>query len=116
MSIPTFYPPIDPSPGSRHTQEIKLLEAEFGDGYSQVSPRGLNHIRRKYNVTWEALTKEQCDEIDQFFKDRMGYETFIYTPYGETEPVYWTCKQWDRSTSGGVHTFTAEFVQTFNLD
>lgn len=116
MSMPYFYPPVDPSPGSRRSQEIKLLEAEFGDGYTQVAPRGLNHIRRKLTLNWEALTLDQRDQIIAFFESLMGYAPFAYTPYGESAPIYWTCKQWDHGTNSGVWTVTAEFVQTFNLD
>src|SRR5690606_29261995 len=44
-AIPTFDPPFAPSPGAQNKPEIKILQAEFGDGYSQPTPNGLNHIR-----------------------------------------------------------------------
>lgn len=116
MATPTFNPPIAPSPGTRRSQELNLLEAEFGDGYSQVSPRGLNHLRRKLSVSWEALTRQQHDQIVAFFNERAGWKPFNYTPPGETEPVRWTCKEWDYGTQGGVYTITAQFRQDFNAD
>lgn len=115
MSLKTFIPPVDPSPGTRRSQEISLLEAEFGDGYSQTMPRGKNHIRRKLSLVWDALTKSQAQEIDDFFQKRLGYEAFYYTPPGESEPLIWTCKEWSHGTQGGVWTFTAELAQSFNL-
>ena len=115
MNVPTFYPPVNPSPGGRRNYDFKLLEAEFGDGYSQVAPRGLNHMRRKISLSWEALTQAQWEEIVGFLEERQGCEPFMYIPYGETEPMFWTCKQWDHGTNSGVWTVSAEFVQDFNL-
>lgn len=115
MSIKTFTPPVDPSPGTRRSQDVTLLEAEFGDGYSQHMPRGKNHIRRKLSLVWEALTKSQVDQIDQFFWSQEGYKAFYYTPPGERKALLWTCKEWNHGTNSGVWTANAELVQSFNL-
>lgn len=42
MVLPTFIPPVGPSPGTSHKPTVNLWEAEFGDGYSQPTPKGIN--------------------------------------------------------------------------
>ena len=46
MALLTFTPPVGPSPGTAHKPTVNLFETEFGDGYSQPTPKGLNHVRK----------------------------------------------------------------------
>lgn len=115
MPILTFNPPIGPSPGTAHKPQVSLWEAEFGDGYSQPTPKGLNHIRRTASLKWDALTLDQMQELAQFFERMGGNTPFWYRPHGERHPVKWTCKDWSFPQAGdGVWTFTAELVQSFS--
>ena len=41
MSLTIFSPPVAPSPGTAHKPTVNLWEAEFGDGYSQPTPKGI---------------------------------------------------------------------------
>ncbi|NIH77431.1 phage-related protein [Ochrobactrum sp. P20RRXII] len=116
MSLFTFDPPIGPSPGVGHGREVKLLEAEFGEGYSQSTPKGLNHIRKSLDLKWEALTLSQRDEIEDFLIDHKGNTPFYYRPYGERFALKWTCKEWSSTPDGGVWVFSATFVQSFTLE
>lgn len=115
MTIKTFMPPVAPSPGTRRSQDVSLLEADFGDGYSQSMPRGKNHIRRKLSLVWEALTKAQAQEIDAFLQARAGYQQFYYRPPGEAKALAWTCKEWSHGTNAGVWTAEATLVQSFSI-
>jgi phage-related protein len=67
MALETFSPSIAPSPGTGFTPVIKLREADFGDGYSQSSPDGLNHIKMKVELSWRGLTAAQLSELRSFF-------------------------------------------------
>ncbi len=115
MPLLTFVPPIGPSPGVGHGREFKLLEAEFGDGYSQHTPKGLNHIRKMLDLKWDALTLEQRNEIIEFLDHHQGNIPFFFRPYGETFTLKWTCKEYDSSPVDGVWTLSAKFVQSFSL-
>jgi phage-related protein len=114
MTLPTFNPPVAPSPGTADKPEINLLEAEFGDGYSQPTPNGLNHIRRVLRLTWDVLTPDQAESILSFFRARGGSKPFLYTPRDEATPVAWTCREWrDQSITGGLLTVSATLRQSF---
>ena len=108
-------PPVAPSPGSAHTPEISLDEVAFGDGYTQASPRGLNHIREVVALRWDGLTLDQMIDIRGFFQDHGGYLPFWYQPFGLAVPYRWTCKEWS-GTAGAPLTFTAKLRQSFSLD
>ena len=116
MTIPTLTPPCNPSPGFTTTPEVKLLKAEFGDGYSQVSPNGLNHVRAVVEtVSWDVLAADERDDLIAFFTERGGNQPFLYAfPHGQV--LKWTCEQWsDQAISGGFHRVTAKFTQSFDL-
>ena len=43
MGFAAFTPSVPPSPGTGDAPEISLNEADFGDGYTQSSPNGINN-------------------------------------------------------------------------
>jgi len=113
MPLPTFTPPIGPSPGTTHRFEIKLREAEFGDGYSQTTPAGLNHIVLNVPLQWDALTLEQAKAIENFFLEREGYKAFYYQPFGIDQSLKWTCKEFEFKIDQGVWQGSATLIQSF---
>nr|WP_321457423.1 phage tail protein [uncultured Cohaesibacter sp.] len=116
MALLTFDPPVGPSPGTNHKPQVNLRENEFGDGYTQTSPKGINHIKRNVELSWDALTYAQMLQIDDFLQARGGYEPFYFKPYGERFTLKWTCKEWTKQASDGVWTVSATLVQSFTND
>ncbi|MBZ9757849.1 phage tail protein [Mesorhizobium sp. ESP6-5] len=115
MSIPTFDPPVGPSPGTAHKPTVNLWEADFGDGYNQPTPKGLNHIRRATSLKWSALTYGQMRDIVEFFERQGGSLPFYFRPYGEEVSRKWTCKDWSATADNGVWSVTAELSESFTL-
>jgi phage-related protein len=115
MPLQTFDPPVGPSPGTRKGRDMDILEAEFGDGYSQPTPNGYNHMRRTLSLNWDGLSRRQADYISQFFEEHGGTKAFYYTPANETKPVKWICSSWEESVQG-ITKITAEFKQSFTLE
>lgn len=113
MALPTFTPPIGPSPGTAHKPTVNLWEADFGDGYSQPTPKGINHIKKSVTLVWNALTLEQMFEIVDFFERQEGNKPFYYQIFGNRSIMKWTCKEWDHSTDEGIWKVNATFVQDF---
>lgn len=112
MPLVTFTPSILPSPGTKRNPAVNLWEAEFGDGYTQAAPKGLNHIRNAIVLRWEGLTDAQFDELITFFEDRGGYRPFYYQPRGFSTVLKWTCKEWSGSDSAPWQ-FEAKLEQSF---
>lgn len=116
MSIPTFIPPLAPSPGLRSRPEIKLLKAEFGDGYTQTTRAGINHMRKVDSLQWDVLTPDQAKIILDFLEERGGDRPFLYLRTGDTDPTRMTCDEWQETVNAkGYRTVTATFRQSFML-
>lgn len=115
MAISTFAPSIAPSPGTRHNPKIDILQADFGDGFTQVAPNGLKHIREVVFLRWEALTEPQLQELKTFFTERGGFRPFYYQPRGFLQVLKWTCPEWSM-TDGSPWTFEAKLEQYFGLE
>ena len=113
MPLMTFEPPVGPSPGTSYKPKLKILEAEFGDGYSQPTPDGINHMRRNVSLAWNALTMEQMHEIIGFFERHGGTCPFWFQPWGEPCTLKWTCREWDKKTVDGIWQVTAVLVEAF---
>ena len=116
MALTTFNPSVRPSPGTSFKPQVKVLEAEFGDGYSQPTPDGINNIRQKVDLTWDALTETQMNQINNFFTNRKGSQAFYFRPAGYSTPLKWTCKEWSRTLSDGVWKVQASLVQSFTAE
>ncbi|UIN38288.1 phage tail protein [Methylobacterium oryzae] len=113
MAVPTFTPPYAPT-DSTDKPEVKLLKAEFGDGYTQTAGDGMNHIRKVVDLSWEVLTPAQAKEIEAFFVARGGFEPFYYTLSDDDTPILWTCEEWSRKR-GTPNTMEATLRQCFTL-
>jgi len=113
MPLPTFAPPVGPSPGTSIKPTVNLWETEFGDGYSQPTPKGINHIRKTLSLKWDVLTYDQMREIVDFFERMGGNKPFYFRPFGENVTFKWTCKEWTPTTTGGIWAIEAELIQSF---
>lgn len=87
-TIVTFQPPLWPSPGATQKRDMKILRAEFGDGYSEATPDGLNHVRRTLDLRWDVLETCDRDKIIKFLDDRKGVEPFYFALPGQDQMRY----------------------------
>jgi phage-related protein len=109
MTIQTFTPPIPPS-SIRKRPKLKLLRADFGDGYQQIARDGLNHIQSVLELTWDVLTAAQAKAITDFFELHGGDKAFTY------EATKFTCATWEDNTGrAGLHSIIGTFEQSFAL-
>lgn len=112
MALDTFAPPVAPSPGTRTRFGLKLKEAEFGDGYTQITRDGLNHIRRTVPLRWDTLTIAQAQALEDFFVGKGGDTPFLYALSNDTTRQ-WRCKEFARERSG-PNTFEATLIEDFS--
>ena len=112
----TFAPPVFPNVGSSRDVKARVLTAQFGDGYSQRAPDGLNAVGKTLTIEWQKLTKAQAQEIEDFFVARGGATAFFYQPPKESAPLKWTCAAWRRvSQSNTAESLSATFDQVYDL-
>ena len=114
MAIATFNPSVGPSPGTTFTPAVKVLEAEFGDGYSQPVYDGINPIKLGLSLAWDGLTEGQMNEIYGFLFQRLATTPFWFTPVGEPAPIKFRCREVTKKRDGGVWSVSAGLVQDFS--
>ncbi len=112
MPLEVFIPEVMPSPGTSTKPMVRLKKAEFGDGYTQAAPDGLNHIREVLTLSWAGLSKNQALALDNFFRRHGGYYPFFYAGVFYEIPLKWTCDDWSMSASAPWK-FTAKLTQYF---
>jgi phage-related protein len=117
MPLETFTPPNAPNVGMSVSREPRLQIAQFGDGYDQRIPDGINFIRRAWTLRWAPITPEAADAIEQFLVARGGYQSFWWTPPRYLQPVRVRCPKWirteDQWNASGIE---AGFFESFDLD
>jgi phage-related protein len=97
--------------------DFRVLEAPFGDGYSQRAADGLNSVRRTWNVVWTARPDADIDSLYDFLVALLGYEKFQWTAPDESTERDWVCKDPITKTpiTAGYSTLRATFEEVFDL-
>lgn len=70
------------------TYKYRILNAEFGDGYSQTAPDGINNEIREVTVQYKNLKTTEYETVIGFLRGLKGAYKFKFTPHGETEQVW----------------------------
>lgn len=110
MSIQTFRWRV--AYGTNPSYRADVRSFEFGDGYKQISPKGLNPVRQEVPVTLPALTKNERNDVLAFFAAHAG-KPFLYAHDGDA-PKKYTCNEWNERKRGpNVYEITATFEQIF---
>lgn len=116
MAIQTFptttYKPLV---GSSSTNEHRARVAEFGNGYSQRSPDGINSKKETWNLTYRGSAWDM-DQIAAFFNDHAGYQTFLWSaPIAYTGQMKVFVKTWRRRpVTSEMDEITCTFVRVYD--
>lgn len=98
------------------TPTPQLLEATFGDGYSQSVPDGINFLRDSWALVFENRPSEEGGAIDEFLRRHGGYRWFWWLPPRASALVKVRCKTWKKTNvQVNTVTVTATFTQVFDL-
>jgi phage-related protein len=104
---PTFNP--GQIPYVELTDTPRMISNQFGDGYAQDSPDGLNVWTGKVNLTWSPVPVDTALAIRNFLRAQVG-APFFYTLPREIAPRLWVCTSMTRSYP---HPAQDSFVATF---
>ena len=111
----TFPVGVDVAAGSSGETEPKVRRAEFGDGYIQRSPAGINSVRDVFTVMAKNITPAQAEAIRSFMWARKGVEAFYWTLTDETTPRKFICSKWDFEFADfGARTMKLTFEEVFD--
>lgn len=58
----------------------RVKEVALGDGFSQRSADGINHIRQRWRLVWDQVSDADAELVRQFFRDLGGTTNFTWQP------------------------------------
>lgn len=100
-----------PDSGAGEKAAPRLLSAQFGEGYNQSAPDGLNFDMRPRNLSFSDRSISEATAIDVFLSGKNGCTTFLYTHATTGVTKKYRCQDWNVVDSGNLRTITATFVQ-----
>lgn len=68
---------------SSYSQETRVRKVEFGDGYIQRTPLGLNNKVRRVDVSFDNLTTDERNVVLDFFDVIQQGGHAVILPYNE---------------------------------
>ena len=97
----------------------RVLDAKFGDGYSQQVVDGINTDEFSAEVTWTNLFSSEKDIIINFLSGLKGVTRFYWTPpnpNGTPVQMTFSCPKWKPDVSqANVWTVSATFIRRFDV-
>lgn len=114
-----FLPDIgrEPDYGLAGQPSFAVDTVQFGDGFAQRRPSGLNSARREWSVSWTLLTREEMETIRGFLMSRLGVYAFLWSVPEESEALRVLCKQPPSHSYDGFehYSLSATFTEDFGL-
>ncbi|MDR3446011.1 phage tail protein [Dyella sp.] len=93
------------------TSTLRVRTAQFGDGYSQEVPDGINNETQSWPLTF-AGTKDELQPIADFFRAHNGCIGFYWTPPLGVQGLY-KAPSFTMNENAGIYTITVSFQQKF---
>lgn len=112
------FPDIAPSYPSAVPNKFNVRRADYGDGYSQRSPVGINNLSKTCSVGFLKRPLEVCDRIEAFLVARQGAEAFWWQHPRDSVRRKWTCSEYTRTseeTCPSHDSITCTFVMEYDL-
>jgi phage-related protein len=110
----TFTPPLNPDAPLNQQFSPRMIQNNFGDGYAETSPDGLNAYPAQITPRWSLLTLPQKQSLDAFFKAHIGV-AFFYTLPDETVARKWLCTSFKPTQNATWWSYDATFNERFDL-
>ncbi|WP_320535274.1 phage tail protein [Robbsia andropogonis] len=106
----TWTPSLDASGDTNYS----VLSAQFGDGYSQVIPDGINNAADSWPLTFVG-SGDTIRAIKTFLDDTQGATSFYWTPPLRTTAGLFRCVKPNIQANGGdTYTLTVTFNEAFS--
>lgn len=104
---------------SEKTVVFSDMSAQFGDGYEQIAPKGINNIRENWSIQWGGLTTAEKDTIVTVLNTVGSWGILTWTPCGETVQKKYRMTRDGYSTrregSNAIFTVSCMLRQVFDL-
>jgi len=111
--------PLKITNDSDKTTFFRELTGQFGDGYKQVAPDGINNTIDSWNIVWGVLTISEAIIVENALLAVGSWGILTWTPFGETLKKFRMDKSgYSRKAKGhgnGVVSISCKITQVFDL-
>lgn len=114
--MPAMFTDPIPSQSSSKTKKFRTLTAQFGDGYSESAPNGINYKIDMWNLSFEALDQTQYNTVTTFFDTQGSFSTFTWTAFGDSAAKTWRMTPEGYSVSyksGNIYNLSLNIEQVY---
>lgn len=87
--MPTTFPSINIGQKSKRKRSDRLLVADFGDGYGQTAPDGINTVVEEWSLSFDDYPLADIKTITDFLDGLGSAKSFYWTPQDETVAKLW---------------------------
>jgi phage-related protein len=98
---------------------FRAISSQFGDGYQQIAPNGINVKVASWNVEWGALTLTERNTVETVLDSVGSWGILTWTPTNETVQLKFriTNEGYSRKTlnRNGVFSISCKLVQVFDI-
>lgn len=104
------------SQSSSRSIKYRVLKAQFGNGYAQVAPDGINCKVENWNIRYENIEKVDRDTVVDFLDTVAGWDLITWTPTNDTlEKTYRVTAEGysEQSMAGTIFTISFNLEQVF---
>ena len=85
----------------------RIAVSSFGDGYEQRVQFGINNNPQAWSLSFKSRLDAEANAIDAFLQAMGALQSFFWTPPGQTQPLKFICRNWDKSPVAGNGTVGA---------
>ena len=101
-NITGFSAPVQPDKGMARATTSRTLTAQFGDGYEQRTPQGINNINQSIEVGFNSRPKDEIDDIVAFYESKKGATSFSFVMSDSNggsneETMKVVCENWSQT-------------------
>ena len=100
----------NPAPGFNRGKKPRILGAEFGDGYMETVPDGVNTMLLNLELSWKVLSFDIADAMDVFLTAQEGRK-FLWQMPRELAPRVWKCLEWNVVDGQTTSEVSAKFME-----
>ena len=104
------------SQSSSASTEFRVIKAQYGNGYSQRAPDGINNSVGSWDLAWDNITAAEFGVITAAFEQARGADYFTWLAPGDLVTKRWIVAKYTKAAmSGDIYSVSANLQQVFDI-
>jgi phage-related protein len=98
---------------------FRAISSQFGDGYQQIAPNGINNRVASWTIEWAPLTQTERDTVESVLDSVGSWGILTWTPCMETVQLKFRMSNEGYSRKSlskvGLYSISCKLVQVFDI-